>query len=125
MLGLLVAALVCIVVGIATASGPWFVASLVASAAAGFLLWQRRNTLGARARSEPDARADTGRDTDPGADAANPAPDQVWVVDGRPRYHLAGCATVAGLPAEPISLAQAKQDGFIPCSLCAPAAPAG
>jgi hypothetical protein len=123
---LLVIALACIVVGVVTAAGPWFIGSLVASALAGIMLWQERN------RTRREAAGATPRDPAPGPPAGSPAgtaddapaeplaADEVWVVDGRPRYHLQGCATIAGQPAEQISLAQAKQDGFIACSLCAP-----
>jgi len=44
----------------------------------------------------------------------------VWVIDGRPRYHLESCAIIQGQDAEPIPLAQATEDGFMPCSLCEP-----
>jgi len=44
---------------------------------------------------------------------------RVWVIDGRPRYHLAECAQLDG-SAEPISLAQAVEDGFTPCANCDP-----
>jgi hypothetical protein len=118
---LLVIALVCIVVGVVTATAPWFIGSLVASALAGIMLWQERNRTRREAHTTPPDRsagAPAGSADDVPADPL--AADQVWVVDGRPRYHLEGCATIAGQPAEQISLAQAKQDGFIPCSLCAP-----
>jgi hypothetical protein len=49
---------------------------------------------------------------------------QVWVVDGKPDYHRAECAQLAGEDAEPIPRAQAVEDGFAPCALCAPDAPA-
>jgi hypothetical protein len=44
----------------------------------------------------------------------------VWVIDGRPRYHLEGCAIIKGQDAEPIPYEQATEDGFMPCSLCEP-----
>jgi hypothetical protein len=44
----------------------------------------------------------------------------VWVVDGRPRYHVASCTFIAGQEAEAIPLEQAVEDGFSPCSLCDP-----
>ena len=44
----------------------------------------------------------------------------VWVIDGRPRYHLATCAIIQGQDAEPIPFEQATEDGFMPCSLCEP-----
>jgi hypothetical protein len=118
---LLVIALVCIVVGVVTAAGPWFIGSLVASALAGFMLWQERNRTHRRATgaTPPDPPAAPPAAADNASVDPLPA-DEVWVVDGRPRYHLEGCATIAGQPAEQITLAQAKQDGFIPCSLCAP-----
>jgi hypothetical protein len=121
---LLVIALVCIIVGVITAAGPWFIGSLVASALAGIILWQRRSHHpGAKSSgTPPTAGADTPSDATTDASADSLATEDVWVVDGRPRYHLSGCATIAGQRAEQIPLAQAKQDGFIPCSLCAPSA---
>jgi hypothetical protein len=44
---------------------------------------------------------------------------RVWVIDGRPRYHLTECRRVDSA-AEPISLAQAVTDGFTPCAECDP-----
>ncbi|MFL6161193.1 MAG: hypothetical protein ACJ74U_03105 [Jatrophihabitantaceae bacterium] len=44
---------------------------------------------------------------------------RVWVIDGRPRYHLTECRQLDG-SAEPISLAQAVADGFTPCADCDP-----
>jgi hypothetical protein len=45
---------------------------------------------------------------------------EVWVIDGRPRFHLASCAIIQGQDAEPIPFDQATEDGFMPCSLCEP-----
>ncbi|HEU5268668.1 MAG TPA: hypothetical protein VFU36_02005 [Jatrophihabitans sp.] len=44
---------------------------------------------------------------------------RVWVIDGRPRYHLVECRHLDGT-AEPISLNQAVEDGFTPCADCDP-----
>ena len=46
--------------------------------------------------------------------------DEVLVVDGRPRYHLAGCAFLAGKPTVPLPLSTARRTGFTPCGLCRP-----
>jgi len=48
--------------------------------------------------------------------------EPVWVVDGRPRYHLAGCGFLLGRrpEPEPVPLRQAVEDGFTPCALCDP-----
>jgi hypothetical protein len=46
--------------------------------------------------------------------------DEVLVVDEHPRYHLAGCAHVAGRTTIPLPLDEARTDGFTPCAVCAP-----
>ncbi|MET8084377.1 hypothetical protein [Micromonospora sp. NPDC005237] len=48
-------------------------------------------------------------------------PDPVVVVDGRPRYHLAGCRRLAGRVPETLPVAEAVELGFTPCATCAPA----
>ncbi|MFG1777324.1 hypothetical protein ACGFIG_12955 [Micromonospora sp. NPDC049048] len=45
---------------------------------------------------------------------------EVRVVDGRPRYHLADCAYLAGRRHEPLPVAEAVDLGFTPCARCAP-----
>lgn len=57
------------------------------------------------------------------ADAARVArlSDEVLVVDGRPRYHLADCDHLLGRPAEPLPVSEAVELGFTPCGRCAPA----
>ena len=54
------------------------------------------------------------------APAVQPAVPDVWVIDGRPRFHRVDCVQLVGQPIEPIPASQALEDGFIPCSLCAP-----
>ena len=44
--------------------------------------------------------------------------DQVWVVDGRPRYHQQDCLIIKAQPATAVPRDQAIEDGFLPCSLC-------
>src|SRR3954471_20038482 len=51
LIGLLLAALICIVLGVVFASGPWFVGSLVASGLAAYLLWRQRDHIAGRGRS--------------------------------------------------------------------------
>jgi hypothetical protein len=46
--------------------------------------------------------------------------DDVLVVDEHPRYHVAGCAYVAGRTTIPLPLDEARADGFTPCAVCAP-----
>jgi hypothetical protein len=45
---------------------------------------------------------------------------EVLVVDGRPRYHLAGCPHLVGRHTEPLPANEAVELGFSPCSLCRP-----
>jgi hypothetical protein len=45
---------------------------------------------------------------------------EVLVVDGRPRYHLAGCPHLTGRQTEPIPVAEAIDLGFTPCGRCRP-----
>lgn len=131
---LLVVALGLLVVGLITSASVWLAASLVASVLAAVLLVvERLVQRGRAARSAPAAVARSESASDPADDASGAAPidldppaidpddpDAVWVVDGRPRYHVKDCATIASLTAEPIAREQALEDGFVACSLCEP-----
>jgi hypothetical protein len=44
----------------------------------------------------------------------------VLVIDGRPRYHVAGCVHLLGRPFEPLAVGEAVELGFTPCGLCEP-----
>jgi hypothetical protein len=44
----------------------------------------------------------------------------VHVIDGRPRYHLAGCVHLMGRQSEPLPISEARELGFEPCALCEP-----
>jgi hypothetical protein len=44
----------------------------------------------------------------------------VFVVDGRPRYHVASCVHLLGRESEPLPVSEAVELGFTPCSLCEP-----
>jgi hypothetical protein len=56
------------------------------------------------------------------ADAARVArmSTEVLVIDGRPRYHVAGCVHLLGRPHEPLPVSEAVELGFSPCGLCEP-----
>ena len=56
------------------------------------------------------------------ADAARVArmADDVLVVDGRPRYHLAGCLHLRDRETEPLPVGEAVELGFTPCAACEP-----
>jgi hypothetical protein len=45
---------------------------------------------------------------------------EVLVIDGRPRYHVAGCVHLLGRPFEPLPVGEAVDLGFTPCGLCEP-----
>ncbi len=44
----------------------------------------------------------------------------VYVVDGRPRYHLRGCVHMMGRENEPLPVSEAVELGFSPCGVCEP-----
>jgi hypothetical protein len=58
----------------------------------------------------------------PAADAARVARmnNDVLVIDGRPRYHLAGCVHLLGRETESLPVNEAVELGFTPCGLCEP-----
>jgi hypothetical protein len=59
----------------------------------------------------------------PAADAARVArmSAPVLVIDGRPRYHVPGCVRLSARGSESLSVSEAVELGFTPCSLCEPA----
>ncbi|HKE64989.1 MAG TPA: hypothetical protein VKB59_10130 [Micromonosporaceae bacterium] len=66
---------------------------------------------------EPAVEASTAAES-ARAQALNP---EVFVIDGRPRYHLRGCVHLLGRPSEPLTLREAAEElGFTPCALCEP-----
>lgn len=44
----------------------------------------------------------------------------VLVIDGRPRYHVAGCVHLIGRESEPLPVGEAVELGFTPCGMCEP-----
>jgi hypothetical protein len=46
--------------------------------------------------------------------------DEVLVVDELPRYHLAGCRSLATSAVIPLSAREAVELGFTPCAWCTP-----
>lgn len=65
---------------------------------------------------------------EPAAQAVTPADaalvasldTEVLVIDGRPRYHLAGCPHLVGRDHEPLPVGEAVELGFTPCGRCEP-----
>ncbi|MFC6020371.1 hypothetical protein ACFP2T_29905 [Plantactinospora solaniradicis] len=82
--------------------------------------------------SGPASRGEPGDDAVPAdepeaqvvseADAAMVAGlvDDVYVVDGRPRYHLADCPHLHDRESEPLPVGEAVELGFTPCGRCEP-----
>ncbi|HVW44673.1 MAG TPA: hypothetical protein VHC18_25320 [Amycolatopsis sp.] len=44
----------------------------------------------------------------------------VFVLPGRKRFHLSGCRILDGRTAEELTLAEAEEESFTACSVCAP-----
>lgn len=76
----------------------------------------------------PDTDTAPAYDDEPAAQEVTPEqaarvsrlPDEVRVVDGRPRYHLDECAHLVGREHEPLPVAEAVDLGFTPCAHCTP-----
>jgi len=133
---LLVLSLGLLVIGVMTASASWIIGSLVVVGAAfAAILAARRHRPGKAvedgdglikptgARQEIAALARQLQDEHEVEQVAGPAvePARVWVIDGQPHYHRAGCSVLASAGAanpETIPLSQAQQDDFAPCSVC-------
>jgi hypothetical protein len=136
LIGLLLAALACIILGVVLASGPWFIASLAASVLAAVQLWRQRERIGAPSSADRPAAAKnqpaerprqtslvTGTAFAGKLSSAPSAPDpEVWVVDGKPHYHAQFCDELAGTAAEAVPRSQAIDDGFTECPACTPSA---
>ena len=170
LIGLLLVALACLIVGLIMANAVWLIGSLVASAVAGYLLFKQREQLAVRSgtskdqaapkttgKTAADTPADNAADTAAGsaaarpkslatgtaikaapadapAPAARPSPkpapapaaptanpeQQVWVVDTLPQFHAENCAAIQNLDSEAIPYAQAVEDGFTECTVCKP-----
>lgn len=169
LIGLLLVALACLIIGLILANAAWLIGSLVASAVAGYLLFRQREKLAIRAGGSKDqaapktsasrpqslvtgnsftgdnAAADAAGSASPAQaaskaasqPAARPSPgprapeptanpeQQVWVVDTLPQFHTQDCAAIQNLDSEAIPLAQAVGDGFAECTVCKPNASAG
>jgi hypothetical protein len=78
---------------------------------------------------QPSPSGDASGDPDPAAELLLSSEkkklatcqDAVLVVEGRPRYHLDGCASLAGRTTVSLPAAKAIEFGFTPCSQCASA----
>jgi hypothetical protein len=110
LIGLLLLALAGIVVGVVSASGPWFVGSLIASGLAAVMLFRQRAELsggskkadedGAPAKPRGQTSLVTGTafagtpagESDGSGEAAVAGATSVWVLDGQPEYHLESCS---------------------------------
>jgi hypothetical protein len=47
-------------------------------------------------------------------------PDEVRVIDERPRYHLGNCRWVGARETIPLAVSEARELGFTPCAICRP-----
>jgi hypothetical protein len=129
--------LVCLILGLVFASGPWLIASLACSGLAAVVLWRQRARRGSESAARPAAAAQPPKQAASASGTAvaaksgprrpkpSPAPAgaedvEVWVVDGRPDYHARDCTRIADGEAEPVPLSQARADGFAECQDCTP-----
>ncbi|MDL4821551.1 hypothetical protein [Actinomadura opuntiae] len=72
-------------------------------------------------RTAPDAAADPDDEVEiPVQPVDVPEDALVFVVRGRKRYHLDTCRQLAGRDTEELTYAEAKEEGFSPCTACLP-----
>lgn len=90
------------------------------------------NRAAADGDDDPEYEDDDPEDEPPAQDVAPAVASRigrlttrVWVVDGRPRYHLSGCHHLVGRDPEPLPVGEAQALGFSPCGLCEPATTLG
>lgn len=143
-LALVVVAFGLLVTALATSAMVWAwlsVAASVLAAAALVIDWRRRRRRSASVPvpvsaaapapvslfDEPvvddlDLEAEPAEEDTDAADvlAVSELDAEVRVVDERPRYHLAACRWLSGRPTLGLSVREARELGFTPCSVCAP-----
>jgi hypothetical protein len=114
--GLLVVALALLVVGLILANPVVLIASLLVSVVAGVVVFRTPRQVAPQATTTDQVAAAAEE-----VDEAVPEPEHdVWVIDGRPRFHRADCEMLASHEREAIPRSQALEDGFLACSLCVP-----
>ncbi|MEU5989318.1 hypothetical protein ABZ806_10090 [Spirillospora sp. NPDC047418] len=79
-----------------------------------------KGTAGVPAPPAPAADPDDDVLEMPAPPADVPDDAMVFVVRGRKRYHLDTCRQLAGRDAEELTYAEAKEEGFSPCTACLP-----
>lgn len=109
-------ALLCVALGLATSGAAWFFVAIALIVLALGTVAQRRATA-ARSRSEGATASDQVDEFDEVDESLD---DAVWVIDGRPRYHLGDCVLVKEWESIAIERAQAVEDAFVPCAACRP-----
>jgi hypothetical protein len=132
---LVLVALVLLVIGLIGPSLGFVYASIAASLAAfAFLvvgILQRRKEEAVGVSGAPASAAEmaaairtpetAAAATDEVSTAAGSAPSgDVLVVEGRPRYHVAGCRYLTGKDARSVAVGTARADGFSACGVCKP-----
>ncbi|MFC0041964.1 hypothetical protein [Actinomadura rayongensis] len=120
-IGVSIVSLLCLIVGVILRRKELFGSGASAAAA------DRRRRERTKAERKADRKAaKDGKDADDEDGAVSgPAPEVpadavVHVVRGRKRYHLDTCRQLAGRTGEELTYAEAKEEGFSPCTACMP-----
>ncbi|NKQ55488.1 hypothetical protein HFP15_21625 [Amycolatopsis sp. K13G38] len=123
----MLALILAVVAGICLAAG-WLWEQVIAvyvalgASVAGLVLvlgqvWLRRREAAKDTVDEPDP--------EPGEDLTLPEAEHqeqdevVFVLPGRKRFHVSGCRILDGKVAEELTLAEAEEESFTACSVCA------
>ncbi|POM23981.1 hypothetical protein BTM25_26080 [Actinomadura rubteroloni] len=119
-IGVSIVSLLCLIVGVILRRKELFGSGASAAAAD-----RRRRERTKGARKTDRASAKDGDTDDEDTAVSGPAPEVpadavVHVVRGRKRYHLDTCRQLAGRTGEELTYAEAKEEGFSPCTACMP-----
>lgn len=79
-----------------------------------------RPDSGVAEQRRPDTSAAEQRRQDSGVAERPRLSGEVYVIDGRPRYHLGSCSQLHGFEREAMPIAEALELGFTPCGRCEP-----
>lgn len=121
---LAVAAGVCLAVGwLWEQAVPVYAALGASTAGLVLLLWQVWSRRRKSAKDEPDEGLVDDPDLERRDEETEELDDDgetVFVLPGRKRFHKPGCRLLDGKAGEELTIAEAEEESFTPCSVCAP-----
>ncbi|WP_026341277.1 hypothetical protein [Actinomadura atramentaria] len=122
-IGVSIVSLLCLIIGVVLRRGELFGSGAATAAARKRQAKKKDAKAGRRAPAKADDTAGDGDDEGlplPAQPLEVPSDAVVHVVRGRRRYHLDTCRQLAGREADELTYAEAREEGFSPCTACMP-----